>query len=334
MKLERKLFLILGILILCVIALLLFFSDFIFHKDLQRTKTLFFIGIALFSCVTLGIMWWIIRGITKPLSDLAVAAQMIKEGKFEEIKLSPVKERKDEIGALTKAFETMIEGLKEREKIHAVLNKVVSKDIADEILKSNIQLGGEDREISILFSDIRNFTQMIQPLTPQETIVLLNEFMTKMTRVIEGEGGIIDKYIGDEVMALYGAPISYPDHALRALSSAKIMIETLKAWNVERESRGQFRVEMGIGIHTGLVVAGNMGAQDRLNYTVLGSSVNLAARLCQAAKPGQILISEFTWNAADVQEFFYVNALPPIQVKGFAEPINVYEIVGFKWEKI
>jgi adenylate cyclase len=332
MKLERKLFLVLGILILCVIALLLLFSDFIFLSDLKRTKMLFFAGIALFSFFTLALMWWIIRGITKPLSDLSNAAERIKEGKFEEIRLPKTHEKQDEISSLTRAFETMIEGLKEREKIRSVLNKVVSKDIADEILKSHIQLGGEDREITILFADIRNFTGMIQPLTPQETIMILNAFMTKMTRVIEGEGGIIDKYIGDEIMALYGAPISYPDHALKALASAKIMIETLKLWNIERERQGQFRIEMGVGIHTGIVVAGNMGAEDRLNYTVLGSSVNLASRLCQAAKPGQILISEYTWDAPDVQESFYVNALPPIQVKGFSQPINIFEIVGFKWE--
>ncbi len=127
-------------------------------------------------------------------------------------------------------------------------------------------------------------------MPPQETIQLLNECMTLISRVIEGEGGVIDKYVGDEVMALFGAPTTHPEHALRAVSTAMLMIETLKNWNETRVSKGLRAVEMGIGIHTGLVVVGNMGAEDRLNYTVLGANVNLAARLCETALSNQLII--------------------------------------------
>lgn len=328
MKLQSKLFLSFGFLLLCVGAVIYFFADYF-----MQTKLQLFLGVSAVIMVTLLITWATVRHITKPLNLLVEAAIKVGKGKFEEATLPPfAKGGQDEVALLAASFGSMVEGLIEREKIRAVLNKVVSKDIADLILQAPLHLGGEDRVVTILFSDIRNFTGMTEHLNPQEVIEFLNGFMTKMTRVIEGEGGIIDKYIGDEIMALFGAPIAYPDHALRAISSARIMMETLKKSNDERESKGKERIEMGIGIHTGVVVAGNMGAEDRLNYTVLGSAVNLASRLCAAAGKGQILISDHTLNEPSVKDSFFVNSLPELVVKGFSHPIKSYEISGFKWE--
>lgn len=268
---------------------------------------------------------------TKPLTILAGAAENVAGGKYREIRLIPVGERKDEVATLTRAFEGMVKGLKEREQIRGVLNKVVSKDVAEEILKKEVHLGGEDRVVTMLFSDIRNFTKQTENFTPQKTITMLNTLMTKMSRIIEGEGGIIDKYIGDEIMALYGAPVAVEDHALRAISSAMLMIETLKKWNEERKEEGEEPLSIGIGIHSGLVVAGNMGAEDRLNYTVIGRNVNLAARLCQIAKPMQLIISEATLKEPKIKDSFAALPLEPLTLKGFREPITIYQIVGFKW---
>jgi class 3 adenylate cyclase len=302
------------------------------NKNLtQRISLQMFFVMVVSLLIAFLILLKITAGVTRPISKLALAANSVREGKFELVELPDVENRSDEIATLTQSFGEMIEGLQEREKIRAVLDKVVSKDIADEILKSSIQLGGEDRIVTMLFSDIRDFTKLTENFPPQKTIKMLNSFMTKMSRVIEGEGGIIDKYVGDEIMALYGAPTSHPDHAIRALSSAKLMIETLKKWNQERSIQNEPLIYVGIGIHTGLVVAGNMGAQDRLNYTVVGANVNLAARLCQVAKPMQIIISEGTLNQTNVKESFYVQPLEPIALKGFSELINIYEVVGFKW---
>jgi adenylate cyclase len=326
MKLEKKLFLSFGILFFCLFLLFFFFSE-----ELARSTAQVFILLCVFSLLALSVTWMIIKGITRPLRRLVLETEKIKAGDYNAIRLSDEK-RSDEIGVLTRSFETMVEGLREREKIRSVLNKVVSKDVADEILKTSIQLGGEDRPLTIQFIDIRDFSGMSQRLTPQETITLLNTFMTKMTHVIEGEGGVVDKYIGDGIMSLYGAPVFYPDHALRALSAALIMIETLKKWNNERVENGLPCIEIGIGMHSGTVVVGNMGAEDRLNYTVLGSGVNLASRLCDAAHHGQILISEYTLNEPEVKEAFFVKELPPMIFKGFPEPIKIYEIVGFKWD--
>ncbi|MCB1181104.1 MAG: HAMP domain-containing protein [Chlamydiia bacterium] len=281
--------------------------------------------------IALVILARLSKSITKPIVLLAAAAKEMGEGKYDQIKLPDCGHRKDEVAVLTHSFEGMVSGIQEREHIRAVLDKVVSKDVADEILKANLHLGGEDRVVTMLFSDIRGFTKLTENLSPQEIIMMLNAFMTKMSRVIEGEGGVIDKYVGDEIMALYGAPTSHPDHAVRGLSSALLMMKTLKKLNQFREEEGKPPIEMGIGVHTGLVVAGNMGAEDRLNYTVLGANVNLAARLCQAAAPGQVIISEGTLQAEKIQESFHVTALPPITLKGFSEPIKIYEVTGFKW---
>ncbi|MFZ0565738.1 MAG: adenylate/guanylate cyclase domain-containing protein [Chlamydiales bacterium] len=267
-----------------------------------------------------------------PVKRLAQATEDVVSGKYEEIHLPEIGKRKDEVAILTQSFAEMIKGLQEKEKIRGVLNKVVSKDVAEEILKSQIHLGGEDRVVSILFSDIRQFTELTRDFSPQKTIEILNLCMTKISHVIEGEGGVIDKYVGDEVMALFGAPTYYPDHALRAISTAMLIIETLRKWNQERESLGETVLEMGIGVHTGLVVAGNMGAENRLNYTVLGTNVNLAARLCQVAKSYQLIISQDTLDEPNIKDYFHVNPLPPLTLKGFAEPVQNYEVTGFKWE--
>ena len=271
--------------------------------------------------------------IISPITKLARATQIVAAGRYAEVALPDVGKRKDEVAILTHSFADMVTGLQDREKIRAVLDKVVSKDVAEEILRTQIHLGGEDRVVTILFGDIRGFTELTAHLPPQKTIQMLNECMTKVSRLIEGEGGVIDKYVGDEVMAIFGAPAAASDHALRAVSSGMLIIETLKKWNLERAMAGEPLVEMGVGIHTGLVMAGNMGAEDRLNYTVVGAHVNLAARLCDVAKANQLIVSAATLAEPRIEASFHAKALPPISLKGFASPVVIYEITGFKWDE-
>lgn len=224
----------------------------------------------------------------------------------------------------------MVKGLKEKEKVKAVLNKVVSQEIATEILKGNIRLGGEEKKVTILFADIRNFTKMTQNMSPKEVIELLNDCMTKISYLVDKHGGVIDKYVGDEAMALFGAPVESEDSAYRAIISALGMIEALTAWNGQRKTGNLSPVEMGIGIHTGLVLAGNMGAENRLNYTVLGSNVNLASRLCSAAKGMEILISESTLSEPHIKDKILYEEVPPMTFKGFDVPVIVYRVKGLK----
>jgi|GEM_PF-2027911 len=293
---------------------------------------IFVISLILIAAILFVISRIVLRVVIRPIIHLAGNTELVVAGQYDAIKWPNMGKRKDEIASLTHSFEQMVVGLREKENIRSVLDKVVSKEVAAEILKSQIHLGGEERRVSVLFSDIRGFTNMTERMTPRQTIEILNSCMTRITHVIEGEGGVIDKFVGDEVMAIYGAPTVCADHALRAVSAGVLTMRALKIWNDERAARGEERIEMGIGINTGEVVAGNMGAVDRLNYTVLGKNVNVAARLCSIAKGNQLIISELTLNEPGVKESFYVELLPSVMLKGFSEPFRIYSVIDFKWE--
>ncbi|MBX3718208.1 MAG: HAMP domain-containing protein [Parachlamydiales bacterium] len=277
------------------------------------------------------ILHYLSRRITQPISQLATATCEIGEGHLEEVEIPiPSEKDTDEVASLCRSFEHMVKGLQEKEKVKAVLNKVVSQEIAQEILKGHIRLGGEEKKVSILFADIRNFTKMTQNMSPKEIIDLLNVCMTKISFLVDQHGGVIDKYVGDEAMALFGAPVESPNSAYKAILSAIGMIEALKKWNDQRKKQDLPSVEMGIGIHTGTVLAGNMGAENRLNYTVLGSNVNLASRLCSAADGMEILISESTLKEPMVMDKIFYEEIPPMTFKGFDLPVVVYRVKGFK----
>lgn len=273
----------------------------------------------------------IARKITKPITRLVKATYAISEGHYEDVDLPhPKNGKKDEISILCESFSSMIQGLKDREKVKGVLNKVVSKEIAEEILKGNVSLGGEKKQATIVFADIRNFTELTEKMDPQDVIALLNNCMTKISNEVDEFGGVIDKYVGDEAMALYGAPITQEDHAKRACLSALQMIEKVEEWNIERKKNDEPAVHIGIGICTGEVVAGNMGAENRLNYTVLGSNVNLGARLCSKAKPKEILVTKNTVESPGVKDMIEYTEMEAAEIKGFSEPVRVFKITGLK----
>lgn len=273
----------------------------------------------------------IARRITKPIAQLAQITHEVAAGKLEGIvpPQSPPG-RHDEVADLCQSFAKMITGLQEKEKVKGVLNKVVSPEIAEEITKGQIHLGGEEKLITVFFADIRNFTHMSENMAPREVVEMLNTCMTKISHVIDEFGGVIDKYVGDEVMALFGAPLEKEDSALKAVQCAEQMISVLKQWNEERKGNNLPPVEVGIGIHTGLVLVGNMGAENRLNYTVIGSNVNLAARMCSIAKGMEILISEETLEQNGVRDHFKVEKLPPTELKGFHQSFILYKVTKGK----
>lgn len=288
------------------------------------TSSMVLLGIALL------VLGFISKRITKPITQLAKASKKIEEGHYEEAVLPKITSSHDEISLLTHSFSDMIQGLEDREKIRDVLDKVVSKEIAKEILRGKVKLGGEKKIVTILFADIRGFTRSTEGVDPQEVIGELNTYMTMMTNIIEQKGGVIDKYIGDAIMALYGAPVEIPEGAARAIETALLMLDKLKVWNQERKSKNKRPIHIGIGIHTGEVVAGNMGANTRHNYTVLGSVVNLASRLCAAAAPMQIRISKETLEASHLQDHLILETLEPALYKGFSTPIPTYAVKSLK----
>lgn len=281
--------------------------------------------------IVLIILHKISKRITEPISRLASVTQDVTKGELEAIELPEIfPNSSDEVLTLITSFERMIVGLKEKEKVKAVLNKVVSPEIAQEITKGTIHLGGEERKVTVLFGDIRNFTRMSANREPAEVIEMLNTCMTKVSHEVDSFGGVIDKYVGDEVMALFGVPIEKEDSACNAIFSALKMVEVLTQWNTERAREKKSPVEMGFGIHTGVALVGNMGAENRLNYTVIGGNVNFANRLCSSARKMEILISKETLEEPNVQKKFSVEECLPLKVKGYDKQFTVFRVKGIK----
>ena len=186
------------------------------------------------------------------------------------------------------------EDLSDINKVKSTFKKYVSENIVDELLlnEGSLELGGVEQDVCILFSDIRGFTSMSETLEPSKVVKLLNEFFDKMIDVVFKYGGTLDKIIGDELMVLYGAPLKKKDDIKNAVITAKEMFTTLDKFNKEMVADGFPELRIGIGINYGKVICGNIGSEQQMNYTVIGDTVNLASRLCSAAKPGEIIISE------------------------------------------
>jgi adenylate cyclase len=218
----------------------------------------------------------------------------------------------------------MVVGLEEREKIRDVMNKVVSPEVAHELLQHGVTLGGEEREASVLFADIRGFTTLSEKLPPPELIQLLNAYLGRMSRVIEEEKGVIDKYIGDEVMAVFGAPLASQDHARRAVSAAVNMLKELRRFNTEEGRASPLRI--GIGIATGPVVAGNVGSPQRLNYTVLGDTVNVASRLQGLTKEYGVPLILSGATCEQVSSLFSCRPLGEVAVRGRQQATALYTV--------
>jgi adenylate cyclase len=216
---------------------------------------------------------------------------------------------------------------REKRKTRAIFSKYVSPDVVSELLLHPPELGGVDKELTVLFSDIRGFTSLSEGMTPQELVNHLNLYLTAMTDLIHEYRGTLDKYVGDEIMCFWGAPLEQADHAVLASKCALRMMEVLKQMNAEwPENR---KINIGIGLNSGVMTVGNMGSQGRMNYTLMGDNVNLGARLEGTNKEylTNIIISENTYNYLEGQSV--VRELDNIRVKGKNKPVLIYELVDF-----
>ena len=262
-----------------------------------------------------------------PLTALVRGVRAIGEGNLDQrIDLK----RNDELGVLTDAFNDMAESLRDKEFIKSTFERYVSKPLAEQILlrRDELRLGGELRDVTVLFSDIRRFTSLAEQLPPAQVVDLLNGYFARMIQVVSRHGGMVDKLMGDSVMALFGAPISLGDEPLRAVLCALEMQREGAVYNRECEARGLPPLPMGIGINTGPVIAGNIGSSARMEYTVIGDEVNVAARLQGIAGPGEVLISGRTF--ACVQHAVRVTPLEPMLLKGKQARVEVYRVDGLR----
>jgi class 3 adenylate cyclase len=262
-----------------------------------------------------------------PIKLLVMGVHAISLGNFDQvIKIH----RGDELGDLTDAFNDMAKSLREKEVIKGAFSKYVTKSVVDRIMQhpDGLKLGGEKKEVTVFFSDIRGFTPMSEVLSAEEVVHLLNEYFTAMTTIIFKYEGTLDKFMGDAIMAVYGAPIDMTDHAERAVLAAIEMSEKMKELQAKWKLEGKREVNIGIGINTGEVVVGNIGSNERMEYTAIGDNVNLTQRLESVAEKGQILISAATYER--VKHKVNATVLDPIKVKGKVEKVLAYSVIGLK----
>jgi adenylate cyclase len=223
---------------------------------------------------------------------------------------------------------------RQRQYTRRAFQQYVSPEVVERIMQNPqaLQFGGELRNLTVLFSDIRDFTTFTEKNDPQLVVQMLREYLTEMTRIVIEEGGTLDKYIGDAVMAEFGAPIAYPDHALRGCRAALRMAAEVDRLTTKWVAEGREPFRIGLGVNTGNMVVGNLGSEQLFDYTVIGDEVNLGARLESLNKDYQttkhIIISDGTVEAAG--DTIEVRELGEVKVKGKTRPVVVYELLGLK----
>ena len=272
------------------------------------------------------------RRLTRPIVALTGAAGRVAGG---DLSQALAVTSRDEVGHLTRAFNAMVEGLRQRELIRNAFGRYVSPEVAQAVLESpdGLALGGRKREVTVLMSDLRGYTRFAEHGDPAGVMEVLNDYLGRMADIVIAHGGTINEFIGDAIFAVYGAPVEHADHAERAAATAVAMQRAMDALNEANVARGRPRFEMGIGINTGEAVVGNIGSEQRTKYAVVGAAVNLAGRVEGCTVGGQILLTETTLRylgpLADVA--------PPIHVelKGVDAPVALYELrgLGGRWEQ-
>ncbi|MDA8411137.1 MAG: HAMP domain-containing protein [Treponema sp.] len=295
--------------------------------DLTR-RNLYLTGAVLL--VSILAVWFFARSMSRPVLKLVKASSLIEGGHFE---LDMKSETRDELGLLTESFVQMGRGLAERERVKETFGKFVNKTIAEQALKGRLELGGTRKTATIFFADIRSFTAISEKLSPEAVVEFLNDYMTRMVTCIDKTGGVVDKFIGDAIMGVWGAPASAgspKEDALAAIRAMLMMRYALLDFNAGRGSEDRPLIHNGCGVNTGPCIAGQIGSVERMEYTVIGDAVNLASRIEALNKPfgTDILISEYTFDL--VKDEVIVEAMPAIKVKGKADPLTIYAVIKLK----
>jgi len=305
------------------------FSKEQFEEDLAETAKITLLVFIVFILIALAVSLNTAGYFSKPIVSLTRNVIEIGKGNLEKV---PDLNTHDELETLGEEINKMIGGLREREFIKNTFQRYVTKEIAEELLgdPTNLELGGVEREVTIIFSDIRDFTRICEKMSAAEAMEFLNEYLKEMLDIIFKYEGTLDKFIGDSIMVLFGAPKLREDDTIRAVKTALEMQERLKKVNKHRAAEGKVEINIGIGVNTGKVIAGNIGDHRRMEYTVIGHNVNLASRLEQLTKKygNNIIISDSTYEK--VKDIVEVKELGEVSIKGKDLPITVYELIGLK----
>ncbi len=274
------------------------------------------------------------RWLTAPLQQLVRATVALAERAFSSVGAG-VTQRSDEIGTLGRSFETMASSLRASEtqlvaetKTRAALSRFLPAELVERAIRQPeaLKLGGERRLVTVLFADVVGFTHLAETMPPETIVALLNELFSFATEIVHARHGLVDKFIGDAVMAVWGLPESAPDDATRAVAAAEDLRRWIETGNRRWKQKWGVEVQLAIGVHTGPVVAGNIGSDRRMDYTVIGDTVNVAARLEAAAGPGQILISDATRTQLATTTASGVRSIGEQVLRGRATATQVFEV--------
>ena len=279
---------------------------------------------------------WILERVHKvvesQVADISMDAELNFKGTLFSVNVTVlplVSVEKKKIGTMI-----IIEDITSEKRVKSTMSRYMDPRLADQLLEGGEEiLGGKNMLATVLFTDIRNFTALTEELGPQGTVGLLNEYFTIMVDCLQREGGTLDKFIGDAMMAAFGIPISKGDDEDRAVRAAVSMITELARWNEQRSGNGLPAIDMGIGLNTAEVVSGNIGSPKRMDYTMIGDGVNLAARLESACKQyhARILISENTLRR--LRGTYRIRPVDKVVVKGKKKPVGIYEVLDYHTEQ-
>ncbi|MGA2596427.1 MAG: adenylate/guanylate cyclase domain-containing protein [Bryobacteraceae bacterium] len=284
-------------------------------------------GFAILAVVAVLLGTQISSYVHRPIEALLGMIERVKQG---DLTAAAADMGKDEIGQLGAALNEMARALNDRDRIKEIFGRYVTTQVSEEVLKGHVNLGGHSRRVTMLISDIRGFTAMSEQMQPEEVVKFLNVYFSGMVDAVFEYGGVLDKFLGDGLLAVFGSFTEQPDHPWRAVSTALRMQATLAKMNEQRAAAGMAAIRIGIGIHTGEVVVGNIGSQKRLEYTVIGDGVNTTSRLQTLNKEfsTMILISETTYEA--VKDRVECRLMPDSVLRGKTKPLKFYEVTGVK----
>jgi class 3 adenylate cyclase len=267
------------------------------------------------------------RTVTAPILRIVEQVRLVARRKWREIALGS--ERGDEIGELSRSLGDMARDLEQGEieaKLRGDLSRFMSKQLVDAIVKGEhpLSLGGKRAAVSVVFADVVGFTPLAEARDAEQIVALLNELFSMLTEIVFRHGGTVDKFIGDCIMAVWGAPVAQDDHAARALSAAEDMMRFLETANEEWKDKYDVEIRLGIGVNSGEAIVGNIGSSKRMEYTVIGDVVNVAARLEAIAQPNQVLVSAATRDL--VGEAFSLQKLGDRRLTGRKTETAVYAL--------
>lgn len=269
--------------------------------------------------------------LTSPIEKLADMIHLVSRGNFDVKARAQVKSH-DEVGDLAEAFDHMTEGLKERDKVKNLFSKFHGSSVAEDLISKDIGVGGQTKDVVVFFSDIRGFTAFSEKRSPEEVVEMLNEYFGVMVKIINAHGGVVDKFIGDAIMAVWGAPKSSDRDAHNAVRACLEMRRALEGLNERRIARSQPPINIGMGLHAGHAISGTIGSDERMEYTVIGNTVNTASRIEASTKAfgADLLISDSV--ITKIGEDFKTELAGAAEVKGRSEALKMFKVRGYRAE--